>query len=133
MKKPRFVSTDMTSLYRKQPGAFQKDLALSEEAYTTVLHDLIEKSAEEGNAVIVGRGSQMILRDWPDVLHVQLYASLEVRTERIVKRLGIPESEARRKIQASDEHRRRYIRHMHDNANWKRVDYYHLAIDTGRI
>ena len=50
-----------------------------------------------------------------------------------MKRLGIPESEARRKIQASDEHRRRYIRHMHDNANWKRVDYYHLAIDTGRI
>jgi len=132
-KKPRFVSADMTSLYRKQPGAFQKDLAMSEEAYKKVLRDAMEKYAREGDAVIVGRGSQMILRDWPDVLHVQLYASPEVRTRRIMKRLGISEADAARQIQSSDEYRRRYIRHMHDNANWKRMDYYHLAIDTARI
>ena len=133
VKQPRFVSTDMTSLYRKQPGAFGKNLALSEEAYKNVLRDVMEKYAREGNAVIVGRGSQMILRDWPDALHVQLYALPQVRAERIVRRLGLSESAAVREIEASDERRRRYIRHMHDNANWKRMDYYHLAIDTGRI
>jgi len=133
VKKPRFVTADMTSLYRKQPGAFQKDLVLSEEAYTSILREVMERYARAGDVVIVGRGSQMVLRDWPNALHVHLYASPAVRIRRIMERLNISESEARRKVQASDEHKRRYIRHMHANANWKRLDYYHLAIDTGRI
>lgn len=39
----------------------------------------MEKFAREGNAVIVGRGGQMIPQDWPTTLHVRLYASLEAR------------------------------------------------------
>jgi len=133
VKKPHFVSADMTSLYRKQPGAFQKKLALSEDAYRELLRGAVEEYARQGNAVIVGRGSQMILRNWPNALHVHLYAAPGVRARRIAARLGLSEADAMRKIQAADEHRRRYIRHMHNNANWKRLDYYHLAIDTGRI
>ncbi|NLE43227.1 MAG: cytidylate kinase-like family protein [Chloroflexi bacterium] len=132
-KRPRFVSQDMTSLYRKQRSAFEKDLVITEEAYARFLREAMEHQAREGNAVIVGRGGQMILSDWPGVLHVHLHAGKDVRVRRVMRRMGVDEATASRMIDISDEQRRQYIRVMHNNANWERMQYYHLVIDTGKV
>ncbi len=129
----RLVSGAMTSLYAKQPTAFERKTGVDDQTYTRVVHNTMEKFAKQGNAVIVGRGSQMILRDWPDALHVRLYANPEIRAQRISQRLGISTQEATQRITRSDERKRQYIRHMHNNADWKNLKYYHLAIDTGHI
>jgi len=132
-RRPKLVSSDMTSLYRKDPSAFGKQDAIDDQTYARVVRETMEKYAQEGNVVIVGRGGQMILRDWPGVLHVHLYASVEVRVQRLVERLGISEAEAQRRIERSDEQKRQYIRLVHQNASWKNLKYYHLAVDTSRI
>ena len=132
-RKPRLISTDLTSLYRKDPSAFEKTTGVTERIYARVLHETMERFAAQGNAVIVGRGGQIILRDWPDALHVHLYAPLEVRVRRIMERFGIPEDVAKQRIDRSDEEKRHYFRVMHQNANWKALQYYNLAIDTARI
>jgi cytidylate kinase len=93
----------------------------------------MEKFAQEGNTIIVGRGGQMILRDWPTALHVRLYAPPEIRVRRLIERLNISEAEAKRRIARSDEQKRQYIRHVHKNASWKDLKYYHLAISTDHI
>jgi cytidylate kinase len=129
----RLVSGAMTSLYAKQPTAFERKGGVDDQTYTRVVHDTMEKFAEKGNAVIVGRGGQMILRNWPDALHVRLYASPDLRAQRIAQRFDISEQEASQRITRSDERKRQYIRQMHKNADWKHLKYYHLAIDTGRI
>jgi len=133
LSKPRLISTDMTSLYSKDPSAFEKKSALDDRTYTRIVHEAMEQFAGQGNAVIVGRGGQMVLREWPGALHVHLYAPLEVRVQRIMQRFGIAEAEARRRITAADEEKRQYIRTMHNNASWKDLKYYHLAINTGSI
>jgi cytidylate kinase len=132
-RRPKLVSSDMTSLYRKDPSAFGKQDAIDDQTYARVVRETMEKYAQEGNAVIVGRGGQMILQDWPDALHVHLHASVEVRVRRLVERLDISEGEAQRRIERSDEQKRQYIRLVHQNASWKNLKYYHLTIDTGRI
>jgi len=132
-RRPKLVSSDMTSLYRKDPSAFAKQDAIDDQTYARVVLETMEKYAQEGNAVIVGRGGQMILRDWPTALHVHLYADLEVRVRRLVERLEISEKEAKRRIERSDEQKRQYIRHVRQNASWKNLKYYHLAIDTSRV
>jgi len=132
-RKPRLVSSAMTSLYRKQPTAFEKEMALNGQTYTQVLREAMERFAQEGDAVIVGRGGQMILRDWPTALHVFLYAPVDVRVRRLMERENITEQQARQRITRSDERKRRYFRHMHQNANWRAIKYYHLAINTGAI
>jgi cytidylate kinase len=129
----RLVSGAMTSLYAKQPTAFDRKTGVDDQTYTRVVHNTMKKFAKQGNAVIVGRGGQMILRDWPDALHVRLYADPEIRAQRIAQRHGISEQEAAQRITRSDERKRQYIRHMHNNADWKSIKYYHLAIDTGHI
>lgn len=132
-RRPRLVSSAMTSLYRKQPGAFEKTGALDEKTYAQVLREAMERFAKEGNAIIVGRGGQMILRDWPTALHVFLYAPLEVRVRRLMAREALTEQQVRQRIERSDERKRHYIRTMHHNANWKGLQYYHVAINTGAI
>ena len=132
-RKPRLVSTAMTSLYRKQPTAFGEKAAIDEQIYAQVLRETMERYAAEGNATIIGRGGQMVLRDWPTALHVFLYAPLEVRVRRLMEREDFTEPQAMQRITRSDERKRHYIRHMHQNASWKGLQYYHLAINTGVI
>ena len=118
-RRARLISSDMTSLHRKQPSAFERKAAMDDQTYARVLRETMERFAQEGDAVIVGRGGQMVLRDWPTALHVHLYAPPEVRARRLVERLGVSETEAKRRIARSDEQKRQTIRHMHRNANWK--------------
>lgn len=132
-RRPRLISDQMTSLYGKDPTAFGKKAAMNDQVYARVVHETMERFAREGEAIIVGRGSQMILRDWPTVLHVHLYAPPEVRVQRLMQRFNISEPEARRRIARSDEQKRQYTRHMHNNANWKDLKHYHLAINTAHI
>ena len=132
-RRARLISSDMTSLHRKQPSAFERKGALDDQTYARVLRETMERYAQEGNAVIVGRGGQMVLRDWPTALHVHLFAPLEVRVRRLIARLDIGEPEAKRQIDRSDEQKRQTIRHMHRNANWKSLRYYDLAINTGSL
>jgi cytidylate kinase len=132
-RKPRLISGDLTSLYRKLPSAFEKEGVVDEATYARVLRETMERYAAGGEAVIVGRGAQMVLRNWPDALHVHLYAAVEVRARRLMGRFSISEADARQRIEISDEQKRQYIRYMHQNADWKSLKYYHLSINTGRI
>lgn len=132
-KRSRLVSGEMTSLYRKQASAFDKQGAIDDKTYSEVLRDAIGDYARQGNAIIVGRGGQMILREWPTALHVRLYAPEEIRAKRIMDREGLSVIDAARLIERSDEQRRQYIRRMFNNADWCNLKYYHLAIDTSRI
>jgi cytidylate kinase len=132
-RKPKLISTDMTSLYSKDPSAFRQKAALDDQTYNRIVRETMEKYAQEGKAIVVGRGGQMILQDWPGALHVHLYAPEEVRARRLAERLDISEAAARHRIAQSDEQKRQYIRHMYGNANWKNLKYYHLAISTDHI
>ncbi len=133
VKRARLVSGTMTSLYRKQTSAFEKRRILDDQTYVKVVRETMEEYARLGKALIVGRGGQMILRDFPGVLHVRLFAAVEIRVQRLIERDGISEREALRQIQQSDEQKRQYIRHMFKNADWRNAKYYHLTINTGRI
>jgi cytidylate kinase len=131
--KPRLISDQMTSLYSRQPTAFGRGGGMDDQTYARVVSETMQKYAREGNAVIVGRGGQIILRGWPNTLHVHLYAPPEQRVQNLVDRYGITKLDAQRRIERSDEQKRMYIRNLHKNASWKDLKYYHLAIDSGRI
>jgi cytidylate kinase len=132
-RRSKMISSDMTSLYAKDPTAFDKKAVMDDETYAHIVRETMEKFAREGNAIIVGRGGQMILHDWPAALHVHLYAPPGVRARRLMERLNITETEAKQRIDRSDEQKRQYIRHVHRNADWKNLKYYHLAISTDHV
>jgi cytidylate kinase len=133
VSKPKLISDQMTSLYGRQPAAFGRKSELDDQTYTRVVRETMEKLAQQDNAIIIGRGGQMVLRDWPGALHVHLYAVTETRVQRLMERYNITRLDAERRIERSDDQKRLFVRNMHKNANWKDPKYYHLIIDTGHF
>ena len=131
--KPKLISNQMTSLYGRQPTAFGRKSELDDQTYARIVRETMEKFAQQDNAIIIGRGGQMVLKSWPGALHVHLYATIDVRVQRLVERYGITKLDAQRRIERSDERKRLFVRNMHKNANWKDLKHYHVAIDTGHI
>jgi cytidylate kinase len=59
---------------------------LDEDRLATITGDLIREAAQLGGCIIVGRGSQCLLRDRTDVFHVFVYAPQEERVHRLLQR-----------------------------------------------
>ncbi|HVB34803.1 MAG TPA: cytidylate kinase-like family protein [Patescibacteria group bacterium] len=95
---------------------------------TRLWTEVIREAAEMGQAVIVGRGGQCILRDREDVFHVSLYAPIALRVENLRRMLkredGLAELAA-----ATDRRRATYIR-RYFGQDWKDPLLYHLAVNT---
>jgi len=97
----------------------------------SLTEQVIRATARRGNAVIVGRGSQALLADWPEALHVRLVAPIEFRCQRIAEQEGIDPEEAMALIRETDRNRERYILQRY-GVDWEDPDLYHLTVNTGR-
>jgi cytidylate kinase len=102
------------------------------EAYRQSVKQVMEELRAQGDVVIVGRAGQVILRNYPDVLHVRLIAPRPLRAERIAQRQSIPLDCALAQVKASDRYRKKYLRRFYD-VKWGNPELYHLIINTGKV
>jgi cytidylate kinase len=100
--------------------------------YLELLTTIILDQAAQGRAMIVGRGGQMILRERPDVLHVQVMARFETRVYNIIKREGVKWREAAHRVRRADEQRAGYMRRFY-NVDWLDSSLYDLVISTDKV
>jgi cytidylate kinase len=94
--------------------------------------ETILRLAQLGHVILIGRGSNVITRKLPHVLHVRLVGSLEQRMKRLQELDGLNYKEALRVADCEDLARRRYLKQFFD----KRIDdplLYHLVINTDLI
>jgi cytidylate kinase len=84
---------------------------LDDERYIKTLTSVLKGVAKRGDVVILGRGSQAILRDEPGVLHVYVAAPIEHRIGTLVERDGIPQQDAEKRLKESDKNRIAFHRH----------------------
>jgi cytidylate kinase len=93
---------------------------------------IITELADAGAIVLLGRGSQMILKDVPTALHVLCIAPQKLRAYRLAERDGMGLDAAIKRTAESDRARNAFYRKF-----WK-VDLedprlYDLTIDTSRL
>jgi cytidylate kinase len=88
--------------------------------------------AQKDNAVIVGRGGQILLKALPGVLHIRVIAPFEVRMRRVMERQGVNEKYALRLLRHSDEDSAGFIRSLF-NADWEDPTLYDLVINTQKL
>ncbi len=100
--------------------------------YVRMMEMVIRDLGHEGNVVIVGRGGQVVLRNIPQALHVQIVAPFQHRVANLAEREEIDEREAAARLGASDQARREYLRRYH-RVDWLDSTLYDLVINTGRI
>jgi cytidylate kinase len=85
-------------------------------------------AAKDGNAVIVGRGSQRFLRDRQDTLRVYLYAPREDKVRRLLAR-GKTEEEAQSLVDSVDQERADFIR-KYFHVEWPEHAIFHTLLNT---
>jgi CMP/dCMP kinase len=89
---------------------------------------IVTEAYNMGNCVIVGRGSQCILRNKPDVFHAFVYARWEDRVRKIQARVK-PGTDVSALIRATDAQRVEYIR-VHYKEKWINPYLYDIMIDS---
>lgn len=91
--------------------ALPSDLAFppTEISYTRALRDVVNGAVLAGQVVIVGRGSQIILRNRRDTLHVRVVAPLDLRIAYVALRENLTRTEAQQRITQREQERRRYL------------------------
>jgi len=99
--------------------AQSKDYYKSDLKIRTTIAKVIRKFANEGNAVIVGRGGVAITRDIPKSLHIYLEAPLEWRVLRVAEKHDLTIEKARSHALQIDKKRS----HFRDYFQGKGTDY----------
>src|SRR5260370_39712449 len=114
-------------------GSYERSSALGNQAFDTdqmvsMMEEVTGRIAQEGNAVVVGRGAPYFLRERFDAFHVFLYAP-RVEKLRRLRSDGCNESDAEELVDAVDRERIAYIKHYF-NADWPTRSLYHLMLNT---
>lgn len=92
----------------------------------------IQEIGEKGQAVIVGRCADYVLRDIPDVTNVFIYAEYEDRLRRAVKVYGDKETEVKGIVATYDKARQNYYNY-HTGQKWGEFKNYNMAINSSYI
>ncbi len=81
----------------------------SEETYLDTVREIVRVAAAQGHVVIVGRGSQVLLADQRDILHVRIIAPFEKRVAYVMQREGLDQASAQSRIKMKDSDRMRHL------------------------
>lgn len=98
-------------------------------AYFRLTQKVILELANEGNAVIVGRGSQFLLHSSPRTLHIYIFAPLPYRIENVMKHFQLDRVQATHLIERRDYEHDSYLRHYY-GSDGHQPALYHLLINT---
>jgi cytidylate kinase len=104
---------------------------LDEQIYLDYLVLIVAQFADEGDVVILGRGSQYILNDHPDAFHVLLVDDLENRIQFMMKQYDLPRKKAERMVENED-HRRISLYKRLGKSDFESPHLYHLVLNMGK-
>jgi cytidylate kinase len=98
------------------------------ESIMRITRRVVEHTAEKGECVIVGRGSQHFLANNPDTLRVFLYAPSDLKVRRLIAR-GKSQKEAQELVATVDRERADYIE-KYFHVEWPNRAIYHAMMNT---
>ena len=105
---------------------------IDEEIYVDLLHDIIRKIADEGDAVILGRGSQYILKDYKDAKHVLLVADKEYRIRFMEEKYDLFTKHAVNSVNLEDKRRINLYRKF-GKEDYDSPAHYHLVLNMSKV
>jgi cytidylate kinase len=115
-------------------GSYERSIPLAAthsfdtDRMVAMVAEIMGMIANEGNAVIVGRGSPFFLRDREDTFRVFTYAPYDEKIRRLLA-MGKSLEEAEDLVENIDKERIAYVKHYF-NADWPTRSLYHLMVNT---
>ncbi len=114
-------------------GSHESSSHLANQAFDTDcmmswMEQIAARIAEDGNAVVVGRGAPFFFREHPEAFHVFLYAPRAEKIRRLLQD-GSTRAEAEELVDSVDRERIAFVKHYF-NADWPTRSLYHVMINT---
>jgi cytidylate kinase len=115
-------------------GAYLRfsEMPLDDARYLQALTSVVRDLARSQRLVILGRGSQFILKDYPEVLHVLIVAPSELRVKRVMKNVNLNRQAAEREVARSDNNIREFTK-RYFRADLEEPEHYDLVINTEHL
>jgi len=104
---------------------------LDDKAYFEKTKELVEKVYDNDNVIILGWGSQCILKNKPNTLHIKLIKDKELKIKELMDRQRLTHEAAENKIKTDEEDHKAYLKEYF-NADWNNAHLYDLVIDMGK-
>jgi len=105
------------------------EIPLDDRRYLQALESVVKELARSPSMVIQGRGSQFILKNYPQTLHVLAVAPVELRLKRVMESRNLEAAAARQEIARFDKGSREFIK-RYFQASWEDPVQYDLVINT---
>jgi len=115
----------------KAPSLFQRLFSHKPAIEFDRLNSVVYELAGRGDTVILGRGGQILLRDFNCALHVRVTASPEKRIQNLIER-GITQEAASKAIEDSDHERSSFIRFAF-KADWENDKLYDIVLNMDKV
>ena len=114
-----------------KPGFFAS-LAKDRDEYLDYLQTALLEAANEGDCVLIGRGSAFVLDELPNMLSFRFVADHATRLERLEKEFNFTEKQAQQRIDESDNNRRGFHKSFF-NVDAEDPSNYHLVVNSGKL
>ena len=105
---------------------------IEEDVYVDLLSQIITEIANDGNAVIIGRGSQYTLKNRKDTLHVLVAGQIADRIEFIRNKYNLLQHQAVEAV-ARDDRRRANLYHKFGITDYDSPHNYHLVLNMSKV
>jgi len=105
---------------------------IDEEIYLDYLVLIIAQMGDDGDVVILGRGSQYILNDHPDAYHVLLIDEFENRVQFMMANYDLSKSRAAHVVRAEDKRRKNLYQKL-GKSDYDNPFLYHLVLNMNKV
>lgn len=106
---------------------------VDEKIYVDTVRNLIHDLYEQGDAVIIGRGSQYILKGLANTWHLLLVGDLPDRIRFMMNKYELTESEAEKAIKKRDQTRTRFLNFFSESERHDDPLLYDMVLNMSRI
>jgi cytidylate kinase len=124
-----FPEEKMKKYDERKPGFFAS-LVKDRDEYLDYLQTAILETAREGNCILIGRGSFVVLENVPNLIAVRFVANDEIREKRLMNEFNWNKKQAQARISESDENRKGFHKNFFNIEPDNPVNY-HVTLNTG--
>lgn len=123
---------NLNALKEHVPGFFDRLMGVKPDVYLDVLQGVVYHMSRKNKGVIVGHGSQVLLKDFGCALHVRIISPVEKRVHYFMEKQGIEENLARKIVLSKDNEFKGFFRYAF-NMDINDPLLYDLVINTDKI
>jgi cytidylate kinase len=127
------LTTDhLKGLQEHPPGWYERLVNETPGVHLKIMESVIYEAARQGEGVIVGHGSQVLLHEFNCALHVLITGETESRARNLMAEMNLHHEAARELVRKSDNRKKGYFRYNF-HKDWDDPTLYDLCINPEKV